>query len=669
MAGQPDIRALIKTEYAKCLADPVYFINKYCWIQHPTKGRIRFVLYKYQEDVLRQLISNDKNIILKSRQLGISTLSAAYSLWLAMFFRDKNILVVATKQDVAKNLITKSREMYAYLPTWLKNIVIDDENNKMSMHFKNGSQIKAVSSAGDSGRSEALSLLVIDEAAFIMHIEDLWASVQQTLATGGKAIILSTPNGFGNFFHRMWQKAEEHSNGFNPIKLHWSVHPDRDETWRLAQTAELGEKLAAQECLSGDTIVRIKDITGKEFDISIEELYNISTTGYQILTPNGFQLFESIQKRQKNESIELKFKHYNDIKIIRSSLDHPHIVNNKIKHAKDFKVGDFIDTINGAKPITEINITYEEIELYDIINVAGGNIFYANDIVTHNCDCSFLTSGHTVIASETLQKYSDTMVIDPVETRGHDNELWIWKYPDYTKDYVVVADVSRGDSNDYSAFHVFDVETIEQVAEYRGMIPTQDYGNMLVTVATEYNDALLVIENSNIGWAAIQPAIDREYKNLYYSYKDTQIVDAPVLLSKGYDLKDKSQMVAGFTMSSKSRPMVMSKLERYFREEACIVHSKRLIDELYVFIWLNGRPEAAHGYNDDLVMSFAIGMWVRDTALRLKQEGLQLTKQSINSITRSNMGASGAYNSRRVGNDPWKMKVGGSSMDLKWLIG
>jgi len=274
--AQQNIKELIKLEYAKCLEDPVYFIKKYCFIQHPVKGRIKFELYPFQEKTLVELLHHDKNIILKSRQLGISTLSAAYSLWLTMFHRDKSVLVVATKQDVAKNLITKSREMYAYLPEWLKAQQKTDENNKMSIRFLNGSQIKAVSGAGDSGRSEALSLLIIDECAFIQHIEDLWASVQQTLATGGKAILLSTPNGVGNFFHRTWQRAEEQENGFNPIRLHWTVHPDRDEAWRVQQTAELGEKLAAQECdcLWGEAMVQVSNIqTGEEEYISISELY------------------------------------------------------------------------------------------------------------------------------------------------------------------------------------------------------------------------------------------------------------------------------------------------------------------------------------------------------------------------------------------------------------
>ena len=91
------------------------------------------------------------------------------------------------------------------LPTWLKQTAIED--NKLSLRYSNGSQIKATSAAGDAGRSEALSLLVFDEAAFIDKIEDIWISSQSTLSTGGSAIILSTPNGVGNFFHKTWVGA------------------------------------------------------------------------------------------------------------------------------------------------------------------------------------------------------------------------------------------------------------------------------------------------------------------------------------------------------------------------------------------------------------------------------------------------------------------------------
>lgn len=155
------LKDIIKEEYKKCATDPVHFMKKFCRIQHPKRGKIPFHLYDFQEKTLRDLRDHDYNIILKSRQLGISTLSAGYALWLMTFFSDKNILVIATKQEVAKNLVLKVKVMYENLPSWLRLPATED--NKLSLRLNNGSQIKATSSSGDSGRSEALSLLIIDE--------------------------------------------------------------------------------------------------------------------------------------------------------------------------------------------------------------------------------------------------------------------------------------------------------------------------------------------------------------------------------------------------------------------------------------------------------------------------------------------------------------------------
>ena len=114
------IKEVIKKEYTKCAKDPVYFLKKYCMIQHTIKGKIPFDLYDFQEKTVEEFTKERFNIILKARQLGISTLTAGYSLWMMTFFQDKNILVIATKQDTAKNLVTKVRVMHANLPSWLK---------------------------------------------------------------------------------------------------------------------------------------------------------------------------------------------------------------------------------------------------------------------------------------------------------------------------------------------------------------------------------------------------------------------------------------------------------------------------------------------------------------------------------------------------------------------
>jgi len=519
------LKDVIKQEYVKCAKDPAYFMKKFCMIQHPIKGKIPFDLYDFQESSVNEFEQHRFNIILKARQLGISTITAGYSLWMMTFHSDKNILVIATKQDVAKNLVTKIRVMHANLPSWLKQQCVED--NKLNLRYKNGSQVKAVSSGPEAARSEALSLLILDEAAFIDKIDDIWTAAQQTLTTGGQCIALSTPNGVGNWFHRTWVEAEEGRGMFNFIKLHWTVHPDRNQEWRDEQDGLLGVQSAAQEC-----------------------------------------------------------------------------------------------------------------------------------------DCDFITSGTSVIDGTILEDCRKAHQQDPIEKRGIDGNLWVWKPPNYTRNYIVCADVGRGDSADYSAFHVIDVENVEQVAEYKGRMSTKDFGNMLVSISTEYNDALLIIENNNIGWATIQQVIDRDYPNLFYTSKDLQYVDVQHQMNNKINRQERS-MVAGFSTTSKTRPLIISKLEEFFREESVVVHSNRLIDELLTFVYINNRAEAMSGYNDDLVMSFAIGLWVRDTALRLQTQGIELTKKTLTKM----MDNEGLYTQDDINkNDSWDWETGKEKEDLTWLL-
>jgi phage FluMu gp28-like protein len=173
-----DLKQIIREEYIHCSKDPAHFMKKYCNIQHPQRGRVIFNLYPFKETVLRLWRDNPYSIVLKSRQLGISTLAAGYSLWLMLFHKDKNILCIATKQETAKNMVTKVKFMFDNLPSWLK--IGFEENNKLTLRLNNGSQIKATSANSDAGRSEAVSLLLVDEAAFIEQIGEIWASAQQT---------------------------------------------------------------------------------------------------------------------------------------------------------------------------------------------------------------------------------------------------------------------------------------------------------------------------------------------------------------------------------------------------------------------------------------------------------------------------------------------------------
>ena len=527
------LREIIKQEYAECLKSPVYFMKKYCKIQHPTLGTIPFHLYDFQEKTLESFKDEQFNIVLKARQMGISTLVSGYALWLMTFFTDKSILCIAINQETAKNIVTKVTHMSDFLPSWLRSECT--EKNKLSMRFKNGSSIRAASSSVDASRSSSLSLLIVDECAFITNMEEIWTASQSTITTGGRSILLSTPNGIGNFFHKTWVGSMEGSNQFNPIKLHWSLHPDRNQEWRDEQTTLLGESGATQEC-----------------------------------------------------------------------------------------------------------------------------------------DCDFVTSGNSVVDSSIVEWYKNSVVKDPLERRGVNKEYWIWEYPDHSKDYVVAADVARGDGKDKSAFHVFDVVNLRQVAEFRGDMETKDYGNLLVAVASEYNGALLVVENANIGWAVLQQILDHGYNNLYYTQRDYQYVDELAQHTNKINRMEKKQ-VPGFTMSVKTRPLVISKMETYMREKELVINSERTVEELFTFIWSGMKAEAMPGYTDDLVMSLCIALWVRDTALRFRSDNMNTQKTMFDYMgTSNNMTEDGPQ--RPIGQsglpyNPYEMKnPHGGTESLDWLL-
>ena len=185
------------------------------------------------------------NVILKGRQLGISTITAAYIAWLMLFHRDKNILVVATKLQTATNLVRKVKQIIKNLPGWIQisDIAID---NRTSFELSNGSLIKAASTSSDAGRSEALSLLVVDEAAHVERLGELWAALYPTLSTGGRCIALSSPNGVGNWFHQACVEAEAGTNDFYLTVLPWDVHPDRDQSWFEKETRNMTKREIAQ---------------------------------------------------------------------------------------------------------------------------------------------------------------------------------------------------------------------------------------------------------------------------------------------------------------------------------------------------------------------------------------------------------------------------------------
>lgn len=267
-------------EMQTAIGDP-YFFAQFIYLIHPTRGKTPFDLYPFQKRVLWYFLTKQFNIVLKFRQAGITELISLYCLWFAMYHANKNVVILSLKERVAKKVLRKIKFMYKNLPAHMQIEIINgrpkENGTATEMEFANGSTIASLPTTEDAGRSEAVSVLVIDEAAIMKWANVIWAAAYPTLSTGGKAIVNSTPYGVGNWYHNLWVNAVSGGNDFWPIRLRWQMHPERyrfkgDTEWYDKQRAQMGPRKTAQEIdgdflTSGASVFDLMDIRAMEEDI------------------------------------------------------------------------------------------------------------------------------------------------------------------------------------------------------------------------------------------------------------------------------------------------------------------------------------------------------------------------------------------------------------------
>ena len=280
----------LSSEHVRTLArvvQDVFYFSLFIFVVHPVRGKVRFELYPYQKSVLYQFVKDRFNIILKFRQAGITELISMYCLWLAMYHPNKKINIISIKDTTAKKVLKKIKYMYKNLPSYLQVPIINGRTGEYGsasmIEFNNGSFIESIPTSSEAGRSESLSLLVIDEAAIVRWADQIWAAAFPTLSTGGSAIVNSTPYGIGNFYHSKWVDAIAGGNEFTPIRLYWKMHPERDIEWYNQMSTALGPKRTAQEIdgdflSSGNSVFDLMDIKAIEDCLSdfpvIKRRYN-----------------------------------------------------------------------------------------------------------------------------------------------------------------------------------------------------------------------------------------------------------------------------------------------------------------------------------------------------------------------------------------------------------
>ena len=164
----------------------VFLFSLFCYVIHPVRGKVRFELYPYQKSVLYQFVKERFNILLKFRQAGITELISMYCLWLAMYHPNKKINIISIKDTTAKKVLKKIKFMYKNLPWYLQTPIINGRAGEFGsasmIEFYNGSFIESIPTSSEAGRSESLSLLVIDEAAIVRWAAQIWAAAFPTLS-------------------------------------------------------------------------------------------------------------------------------------------------------------------------------------------------------------------------------------------------------------------------------------------------------------------------------------------------------------------------------------------------------------------------------------------------------------------------------------------------------
>ena len=229
-------------EYAKCARDPIYFVQNYVKIISLDKGLVPFELYDFQEEMVRTVHSNRFVIAKLPRQSGKSTTVTAYILHYVLFNQSVNVAILANKLSTARELLSRLKLAYEYLPKWLQQGVL--EWNKGSIQLENGSKVLASATSSSAVRGGSFNMIFLDEFAYVPQnvAEEFFSSVYPTISSGQetKVFIVSTPHGM-NLYYKLWTDATNNRNSYIPIDVHWSDVPGRDEKWKeetIANTSE-----------------------------------------------------------------------------------------------------------------------------------------------------------------------------------------------------------------------------------------------------------------------------------------------------------------------------------------------------------------------------------------------------------------------------------------------
>ena len=509
-------------EYTKCMKSTPYALKTYLQTYDNTQQKyVPLELFPDQVSLVEDYENYNENIALKYRQAGVSTVTAAWSskkLVFAKKNKPEKILIIANKLDTAVEVANKIRGFTEQWPSWVGVTFSPEKNSQRHFKLTNGCEVKAVATSKDALRGYTPTILIFDEAAYIEADEDFWAACMASLSTGGKVIVVSTPNGYDPIYYEIYDQALKGMNEFKISEMVWWKDP------RYAKDLQL---------------INVKDII--HYYLNRHEYNDVELIDY---------------KDKEKDFVEIK-------KLVNQ----------------------------GYKPSSS---WYEAMVK---------KLKYDKRKVNQELECAFLGSGDNVFDSNIIEKIRTEMIKDPI-SKMIGGSLWIWKEPETGHKYIMGVDVSRGDSEDFSTFQVFDFTTREQVAEYVGKIPPDILAELCYKWGMMYSAFIVIDITGGMGVTTSRKLQELGYRDLYIDGLDA---------TNRWKWDPKAQdKIPGLNFNNK-RVQIIAIFEEYLRH-GLIIRSNRLLNEMNTFIYINGRPDHQKGQHDDLIMSLAMATYVGESS-------------------------------------------------------
>ena len=528
-------------EYAKIIKDTPYALRTYLQtFDNTQKKYVPMDLFEDQIQLIKDYEDYNENITRKYRQAGVTTVTAAWlskKLQLAKPDNPERVLLIANKRDTAVEMANKVRHFLEQWPEWLNVGFSPDKNSESRFRLNNGCEVKAVATSADALRGYTPTILVFDEAAHIEAGEDFWAASMASLSTGGKIILISTPNGYDAIYYGVYDQALRGINDFHITDLRWFKDPRYTKDLRWVKCQDICHYMLNREQYNDDEVV----------------LHDFDMKEYVKLLEDGYKPFSSWF-----ESMSKKFK-------------------------------------------------------YDRRKIA------------QELECDFLGSGDGVIPGDIQENIAKNMIREPIE-KYMQATFWQWKEPIIGHRYIMGVDVSRGDSEDFSAISIIDFDDREQVAEYIGKIPPDDLAAVAYKWAILYGNAFIVTDiTGGMGVATSRKLTELNYKNVYVEGVNTQNI---------WDYNAKAmEKIPGLNFNNK-RTQIVAAFEEQLRK-GFIVRSARLLNELNTFVYMNGRPDHMKGTHDDAIMGMSMALYAADVSFNLLEKNENANKAMLDSWTMS----------------------------------